>query len=192
MSETVKSQSNAKIAPWIMSPEVILREMHTLSDELSLIPAQAAAILQTTEDHLKSLREVGGGPPFEKLGDGRNAPVRYPLGALREWKKARTMINTAGGRISRFASQADFLTNGTTDDWHIFAEDRDGKLWDFWEAIKHFIVVRQVLWLSMDDFINRLRTQAEQNSANCEAEILRTEIGIPGIDNSDLGHGDTA
>lgn len=151
-------------------------------------PAQAAAILQTTEDQLKSMRESGGGPPFEKLGEGRNAPVRYPLGGFREWRKARTMINTAGARLSRFDGQADFLANGAIDEFHIFAMNRNGIIWDFWAAIRRGEDVAEVMWLRMDDFLTRIRRQANDHFAQREAaELLSsTPSGVAGEDNGRL------
>ena len=80
------SKANAPTAPTLaMSSDAIVREIGIRSGELLLTPPQAAAILQTSVDQLSTMREVGDGPPFIKLGDGAKAPVRYHLGKLRKW-----------------------------------------------------------------------------------------------------------
>ncbi len=166
-------------APWVMSPEQIVREGHTLSDEIDLSPPQLAAMLQTSEDQLKTMRENGDGPPFEKLGEGRNAPVRYNLGATRQWRKSRTFLNTASVRVSRFSGMSDYLSTGAIEDEFIAAKDSDGRQWDFWEAIRQKVDVIEVVWQPMDKMLEGFRLNAGARSAKRAGDAVR-EATQPG------------
>lgn len=170
-----KSKNETKTpasAPWVMAPEQIVREIHTLSDELDLTPPQAAAVLQTTEDQLKTMREVGDGPPFGKLGDGKNAPVRYQLGGVRKWRAAHTFQNTASVQVCRFAGMPDFLSTGAIDDIFIVAMDANGRQWDLWESIKQQADIVEVVWQPMDEILEGFRRSGNRRFADKEAEEL--------------------
>jgi hypothetical protein len=58
-----------------------------------MTPGEAAAYLRLEPDTLRFQRSVGTGPPFYKLGKGRNAPVRYLASELIGWMKQ----NSSGG-----------------------------------------------------------------------------------------------
>lgn len=162
-----------KSAPWVMSPEEIVMKIHTLSNELELSPPQMAAVLQSTEDQLKTMRETGDGPPFGKLGDGIKSPVRYQVGQYREWRKRHTFKNTSELNVSRFGSMADFLSTGAMDDSFIVAKDGNGRFWEFWESIRQQAEITQVVWQPMDKILEGFRKGAGARLADQEA----TEIG---------------
>jgi hypothetical protein len=97
--------------------------------------ATGPAGMQTSTDQLSTMREVGDGPPFIKLGDGAKAPVRYHLGKLRKWLEEHAFLNTAMAHVSRFATMGDFLSQGSIMDGFIAAVDVAGDLFDFWESV---------------------------------------------------------
>ena len=109
-----------------MPPDVIVQELGIRSGDLLLTPPQMAAILQTSNDQRSTMREVGDGPPFTKLGDGPKAPVRYHLGKARKWIEDHTFLNTAMVNVSRFGMMGDFLSKGSIMDSFIAAIDQAG------------------------------------------------------------------
>jgi len=65
-------------------------------EHLQLIDAaQLAAWLNVSPATLERWRSKGDGPPWFKLGDARQAPVRYRRQAVREWIDANTFSSTA-------------------------------------------------------------------------------------------------
>lgn len=166
-----------KSAPWVMSPEEIVYKIHTLSDEFEMTPPQLAAVLQTTDDQLKTLRETGDGPPFTKLGDGIKSPVRYQVGPFREWRNRHTFKNTSELNVSRFGSMADFLSTGAMDDTYIIAKDSNGRVWEFWESIRQQAEITQVIWQPMDQILEGFRKGAG-------ARMAEREVADIGVDTS--------
>jgi hypothetical protein len=163
-----------KSAPWVMSTEEIVYKIHTLSDEFEMTPPQLAAVLQTTEDQLKTMRETGDGPPFTKLGDGVKSPVRYQVGPYRDWRTRHTFKNTSEMNVSRFGSMADFLSTGAMDDTYIIAKDRQGRVWEFWESIRQQADIAEVVWQPMDQILEGFRNSAGARSADREADEIGT------------------
>ncbi len=161
-----------------LSQDVIDRELRKLLDGLTLLtPAQMAAIMQTTVDQLQTMREVGDGPPFVKLGDGSKAPVRYPLAKYLEWLEGHTFSNTSQVNVSRFASFADFMSSGSIDDSYAIAIDAQGMLSEFWESIRQQQDVVEVRWMRMDEMLDGLRRQA--NLRREQAADAEVEGGVP-------------
>jgi hypothetical protein len=97
----------------VMSFDAIVQELGIRSGELLLTPPQTAAILQTSVDQLSTMREVGDGSPFSKLGDGEKAPVRYHVSKLRKWIDGHTFQNTSMVNVSRFAWNPSILDADT-------------------------------------------------------------------------------
>ncbi|MBK6650653.1 MAG: hypothetical protein IPG42_13740 [Betaproteobacteria bacterium] len=155
-----------------MAPEEIVSKIHTLSDEFELSPPQLAAVMQTTEDQLKTMRENGDGPPFGKLGGGVKSPVRYQLGTYREWRKRHTYNNTSEINVSRFSGMADFLSTGAMDDMYIVAKDSAGFQWEFWEGIRKQADIDHVMWLPMDVILEGFRKGAGARWSEKNAEEL--------------------
>lgn len=137
-----------------------------------MTPAQTAEMLQTTTDQLSTMREVGDGPPFTKLGDGLKAPVRYHLGKLREWIEKHTFQNTSMLNVSRFQSLADFLAKGAISDCFAAAIDAEGDAFEFWESVDSQRDIVEVRWMRMDDMLESFRRQANRRHAEAEAEEL--------------------
>ena len=72
-----------------------------------------AALFELDEKWLEDARvgrkEVDG-PPFQKLGNGDNSPVRYNLALALDWmQRFPTVVNTAGKTFAQFQSVGDFL-----------------------------------------------------------------------------------
>jgi predicted DNA-binding transcriptional regulator AlpA len=65
------------------------------SDDRLVRPADAAPILHISVTHLAKLRMNGGGPPFVKLGTGKQGSVRYRLSDLERWIESRTRRSTS-------------------------------------------------------------------------------------------------
>ncbi|MCY4753579.1 hypothetical protein [Pelomonas aquatica] len=175
---------SANDSPWLMSPEEVTRQLHTLSDELALTPPQTGAVLQTTTDQLANWRVTGEGPPFVKMGSGPKAQVRYPLGGVRKWRDERTFTNTSMANVSRFQSLGDFLSSGAIQDRYLVAIDEAGGLWDFWESVRRQLDIVEVRWMPMGDILDGFRQQANQRFAEAEAD----EIGI-GLRKPDIAGG---
>lgn len=61
------------------------------------------------EDARGGRKEVDG-PPFQKLGNADNSPVRYNLAQAFDWmSRFPTVVNTAGKSFAQFQSVGDFL-----------------------------------------------------------------------------------
>ena len=56
-----------------------------MSDDGLLNTIQAAVICGVTEKRMREWRSQGRGPRYIKLGDSRNAPVRYRRRDLERW-----------------------------------------------------------------------------------------------------------
>jgi predicted DNA-binding transcriptional regulator AlpA len=54
-----------------------------------LTPPEVARLLNVTTRTLHNWRNSGDGPPWVKLGEGDNAPVRYDRESLESWIKER-------------------------------------------------------------------------------------------------------
>jgi len=57
-------------------------------DKISLTPSQLAERLQIAEQTLRKWRLSGAGPAYVKLGDTRNAKVRYRLEDVEAWEQS--------------------------------------------------------------------------------------------------------
>lgn len=78
-----------------------------------LSPKALAALLDLDEKWLEDARggrkEVDG-PPFQKLGNADNSPVRYNLARALEWmSRFPTVVNTSGKTFAQFQSVSGFL-----------------------------------------------------------------------------------
>ena len=60
-----------------------------------LTTKQLAELLQYSEAHLARLRVEGGGPPFIKLGPGRQAKIRYRRTEVEKWLSEREFVSTS-------------------------------------------------------------------------------------------------
>lgn len=169
-----------------MRPDAIVQELGIRSGELLLTPPQAAAIMQTSTDQLSTMREVGDGPPFTKLGEGSKAPVRYHLGKLRQWIEGRTFNNTQQA-VSRFAGLADFLAHGCIDDLFAAAVDGRGDAFEFWESVDSQRDIAAVEWLSMGELLDRFRRQAELRSSEREGDQIAAALSAPRVAGADRG-----
>jgi len=78
--------------------------------------AALAAVLQSTEEQLKTMSETCDALPFTKLGDGVKSSVRYRVGLFPECRNRQTLKNTSQINVSRFGSMADFLSTEAMDD----------------------------------------------------------------------------
>ena len=167
------SKATPSAPPTLAMPaDAIVQELGIRSGELLLTPPQAAAILQTSVDQLSTMREVGDGPPFTKLGDGAKSPVRYHLGKLRNWIDDHTFQNTAMVNVSRFAGMGDFLSKGSIMDSFIAAIDASGDVFEFWESVDSQRDIVEARWMRMDDMLEAFRNQAYRRHANAEAREL--------------------
>lgn len=155
-----------------MPADAIVQELGIRSGEILLTPPQAAAIMQTSTDQLSTMREVGDGPPFTKLGDGAKAPVRYHLGKLRKWIEGHTFENTSMQGVSRFRSFADFMSTGSIMDIYAAAIDAAGDAFEFWESVDSGRDIVEVRWMRMDDMLDSFRAQANRRHAEAEAGEL--------------------
>ncbi|MDY0747924.1 hypothetical protein SNE35_25710 [Paucibacter sp. R3-3] len=171
-----KKSEAAPLATLAMPANSIAQELGIRTGELLLTPAQVAEMLQTNTDQLSTMREVGDGPPFTKLGDGKKAPVRYHLGKLRDWIEGHTFQNTSMLNVSRFHSLADFLGKGTIMDSYAAAIDADGDAFEFWESVDSQRDIVEVRWMRMHDMLEAFRMQANRRFAEAEAK----EIGEKG------------
>jgi len=72
-------------------------EQHGMSREIErpLTPRLAADVLNIDEKRLAKLRTMGAGPPFLKLGGGRNGRVAYLPSDLRTWLESRRFTSTS-------------------------------------------------------------------------------------------------
>ena len=169
-----------------MRPDAIVQELGIRSGELLLTPPQAAAIMQTSTDQLSTMREVGDGPPFTKLGEGSKAPVRYHLGKLRQWIEGRTFSNTQRA-VSRFAGLADLLAKGRIDDVFAVAIDERGDAFEFWESVDSQRDIVAIEWLAMADILDRMRKQAQLRLSECEGEEIASGLAEPVAESRALG-----
>lgn len=69
-----------------------------------LLNEEAAALLGIRGNTLEIWRHKGKGPPFIKLGDAPQAPVRYLRSALMEWVAKRSFANTSAYSPAALAS----------------------------------------------------------------------------------------
>lgn len=168
----------------VMPPDLIVQELGIRSGELLLTPPQMAAILQTSTDQLSTMREVGDGPPFTKLGDGPKAPVRYHLGKARKWIDGHTFLNTAMVNVSRFATLGDFLSKGSIMDSFIVAMDPTGDVFEFWESVDSQRDIVEARWMRMDHLLEAFRNQGSRRGGEAEADALGGRVPR-------TGHADT-
>jgi len=178
---------SASDSPWLMSPEEVTRQLHTLSDELLLTPPQTGAVLQAATDQLANWRVTGEGPPFVKMGSGPKAQVRYPLGGVRKWRAERTFSNTSMANVSRFASLGGFLSSGSIQDFYLAAFDEAGGLWEFWESVRNELDIVEVRWMPMGDMLEGFRKQALQRHADAEAGGIGDGLRVPSIAGRETG-----
>lgn len=68
--------------------------MNTSDDEL-LDNEQTAALLGIKPNTLEIWRHKGKGPEFLKLGDTRQAPIRYRRSKVTEWLARRSFASTS-------------------------------------------------------------------------------------------------
>lgn len=65
---------------------------------------EAASLLGIKANTLEIWRHKGKGPPFIKLGDTPQAPVRYLRSKVSEWLAARSFANTSAYSPAALAS----------------------------------------------------------------------------------------
>ena len=184
VSKHTESSSPPALA---MPASSIAHELGIRTGEILLTPAQTAEILQTTPDQLSTMREVGDGPPFTKLGNGLKAPVRYHLGKLREWIEKHTFENTSMLNASRFQSLGDFLAKGAITDSYIAAIDANGDAFEFWESVDSQRDIVEVRRMRMDDMLDAFRKQALKRHADADAGEIGGGLRVPGASTGHTG-----
>ena len=75
-----------------------------MSFEPLLTQDEVSALLGVSSSTLEKMRMRGDGPPFTKIGRGRNAPVRYSPSALRKYLADSERGCTIRVRSERLAS----------------------------------------------------------------------------------------
>lgn len=65
-----------------------------------LTSAETAALLGYKNNTLEIKRCKGKGPPFIKLGDTPQAPVRYRRSDVEEWIAARRFVSTSASTVA--------------------------------------------------------------------------------------------
>lgn len=78
--------------------------MRRPSDDLYLTADQVSERLHVPPRTLETWRAAGDGPPWLRLTDRRNGPVRYPRDAMDRWLSER-MEATASKRRSSMGGQ---------------------------------------------------------------------------------------
>lgn len=105
-----------------------LRQVPDLPDDLSMTPEQTSVVVGESLEWLRKKRQgsEGAGPPFEQHGD--ETSVRYPLGAVRRWKKDRTFATTREARDARvYGRLSAFVCSGSLTDEETFRDGPDGR-----------------------------------------------------------------
>lgn len=93
-----------------------------------LSPKALAALFDLDEKWLEDARggrkEVDG-PPFQKVGNADNSPVRYNLARAVEWlNRFPTVVNTSGKTFAQFQSVSGFLRERSPQEPWLF-----GRVW---------------------------------------------------------------
>lgn len=87
--------------------------------------------------------------PYCKMGEGRNAAVRYRLGDVRKHLASRRVINTHGGRVCSFSSFADFMSRARIEDAWLFAmPEKSHCPMDVFDALKNSVDFDETFWLT--------------------------------------------
>lgn len=84
-------------------------EIDRIYDEFGALlnEREAADLLGTPVRTLQSWRNSGAGPPYVKLGEAHNAPVRYPAAKLRRFLQRHTIRTAAGATLGGMAEATD-------------------------------------------------------------------------------------
>jgi hypothetical protein len=158
-----------------------LRQLPDLPDELSLTPEQASVVIGESTDWLRKKRQgsEGAGPPFERHGDDKN--IRYPLGALRRWKRDRTYSTTREAKQGRtYERLSAFVGSGSLVDAETFRDGPDGRpsICDPGDPDSYT--------LTLDVFLDRVRDAARAKALRDEADDIG---GGTGAGSGGKGHG---
>lgn len=161
---------------WVLSAETLLTRLHELSEDIMLSPPQAAIILQVDEDWLKNQRQKQSNPtteedeqplPYCKMGEGRNAAVRYRLGDVRKHLASRRIINTHGGRVCSFLSFADFMYRARIEDAWLFAmPEKSHRPMDVFDALKNNVDFDETFWLTLGEYLDAMRDAVVKKDAD--------------------------
>jgi hypothetical protein len=126
-----------------------------------LSPPQVAIILQVDEDWLRKQRQKQSNPtspddeipiPHTKLGEAKNASVRYRLGDIRAHLANRRVINTHGGRVCAFSSFGNFMAHARIEDAWLFARLPSKRPIDFFEALRGQVNFEEAEWLTLGEY----------------------------------------
>jgi hypothetical protein len=125
-----------------------------------LPPKLVSEILGVSPKWLAAAREGRKGiqgPPFVKLGEGRTAPIRYPLDALLTWMQSfGPYSTTTNATNSPTADYSAFLNQsaGSKQLWLFAIETKQIKIYDFIEAIYRDRMGDGIIfrWLSLPEF----------------------------------------
>lgn len=142
-----------------------LRQVPDLPDDLSLFPEQTSVVIGESLEWLRKKRQgsEGAGPPFEQHGD--ETSVRYPLGAVRRWKKDRTFATTREARDARvYGRLSAFVCSGSLADEETFKDGPDGR------PVPCERTDSGSYTLTLDVFLDRVRDAARDKS-------LRSDLG---------------
>jgi hypothetical protein len=173
------------VKPYTEDELAFLAQLDQLPDELELNPEQVAIILGVTIDWLKKKRQgsEGAGPPFVTLGNGEKAPVRYPLGALRDWQKERKVGNTrAAKHEAKFRNISTFMANANLNDEWPFVEVNGRPV----DALSVDIAdPSAVVNLTLDVYLERVRNAAREASQAEERKELGDVMATPQGENRD-------
>jgi len=121
----------------------------------------AAAMYELDEDWFEAAR--GGrkeveGPPFIKIGNKKNSPIRYNLAELIKWgKRFRQQINSAGTPSSLSNVSQFFAANDTRERW-LFALPKGKPPVEFFKALNEGMLEDDALplaWLDLSEWAGR-------------------------------------
>lgn len=179
-----------KVSPSIPTEMVFakLSDRAALSDDLWLIPPQVGMLIGRSTEQLEDDRKVGNPPPAMKPW-GEKGPVRYRLGAVRDFMfgpAGTEYSNTEAARIGiqkrktagilGFATVNDWLDEAKLDDqWPFLVRDYKPPI-DFFKSLGLGVDLQdtdRIEWLSLGDYL-QLRKDAAlaQPAADEQAAIL--------------------
>lgn len=150
-----------------------LRQVPDLPDDLSLSPEQASVLVGESLEWLRKKRQgsEGAGPPFEQHGE--EASVRYPLGAVRKWKQARTFSTTREAKEAKLYGRLCSFLGGSLSGGETFRDGPEGS------PVLCSPSDEGSYNLSLDGFLERVRDEARRRHLADEASILDGDA-LPG------------
>jgi hypothetical protein len=161
---------------------LITNGVYELDPALRISPKQVELLTGLSYGQLAEYRRTRPPtPPLALSRDKKGQKIWYRLGDVLSWRRARQPVS-APRRAKSPDTFHSFLTRSLPNDTWPLAQDREGRLVDFFASLRMSDTIdhrADIAWLSLDDFLRKAETWLAKQRTEATARWLSQPEILP-------------